>query len=96
VNRQVDRLSRLALAAVMMAALGLAACGRKGPLEPPPAAGLTNPQPTAARPSLGEENDSLTASQPGERAPARPQSSAPASASPPAKKSFFLDFLIGK
>jgi predicted small lipoprotein YifL len=94
VNRQVDRLSRLTLAAVMMAALGLAACGRKGPLEPPPAAGLANPQPTAARPSLGEDNDA--ASPPGEPAPARPQASAPSSASPPPKKSFFLDFLIAK
>ena len=93
-NTQVDRLSRLALAAVMMAALGLAACGRKGPLEPPPAAALADPQPTAARPSLGEDNDAAAPS--GEPAPRRAQASAPPAASPPPKKSFFLDFLLAK
>jgi predicted small lipoprotein YifL len=37
----IDRLpARLALAAALSAALGLAACGRKGPLDLPPEAAL--------------------------------------------------------
>src|SRR5262245_55572848 len=56
VKKSVDRWSRLALVATLMAALGLAGCGRKGGLDPPPSAGLTTPQPYAPRPSLGEEN----------------------------------------
>ena len=80
----------------MMAALGLAACGRKGPLDPPPAAGLTTPQSYTSRPSIGEESDNLRPTD--EHAPARPQAAAPASAttSPPPKKDFFLDFLLAK
>ena len=31
--------TRLAVAAALVAALGLAGCGRKGPLDPPPMAG---------------------------------------------------------
>ena len=34
-------LLRVALTGVFIASLGLAACGRKGPLDPPPAASLT-------------------------------------------------------
>jgi predicted small lipoprotein YifL len=33
---------RIALAGVLIAALGLSACGRKGPLEAPPGAAVTN------------------------------------------------------
>ncbi len=96
VNRSLDRWSRLALVAAMMAALGLAACGRKGPLDPPPTAGLTTPQSYTSRPSLGEENNGLAPA--GDRAPARPPGAAPASvtAPPPPKKDFFLDFLLAK
>ena len=36
------RYLRLALIGALAAALGLAACGRKGPLDPPPSAALTN------------------------------------------------------
>jgi predicted small lipoprotein YifL len=32
---------RAALAAVLISAIGLSACGRKGPLEPPPKADVT-------------------------------------------------------
>ncbi|HEY0223094.1 MAG TPA: lipoprotein [Pseudolabrys sp.] len=35
---------RLALAAVLAASLGLAACGRKGPLDPPPGGSLAGDQ----------------------------------------------------
>jgi len=39
---------RLALIGVLAAALGLTACGRKGPLDPPPGASLEGePQPNA-------------------------------------------------
>jgi predicted small lipoprotein YifL len=37
--------SRLALIGVLAAALGLAACGRKGPLDLPPAASAAGEQP---------------------------------------------------
>jgi predicted small lipoprotein YifL len=37
-------LARLALVAALAAALGLTACGRKGPLDPPPAASVTGEQ----------------------------------------------------
>jgi len=90
VNISLDRWSRLALVAAMMAALGLGACGRKGPLDAP-SAGLTTPEPSVARPSLGAEGDGLAS--PGERPRAAPVS---ATASPPPKKDFFLDFLLAK
>lgn len=32
------RFARIALATVLVAALGVSACGRKGPLDPPPGA----------------------------------------------------------
>ena len=81
------------MAAAMMATLGLAACGRKGGLDPPPSAGLTTPQSTTSRPSLGEEN--YGPQPPGDRtrtAAAVP----PPAAEPPQKKTFFLDFLLAK
>ena len=80
----------------MTATLGLAACGRKGPLDPPPSAGLTTPQAYAPRPSLGDEANGLAPA--GDHAPERPAGAAPASATapPPAKKDFFLDFLLAK
>ncbi|MGB8428244.1 MAG: lipoprotein, partial [Pseudolabrys sp.] len=36
---------RLALISALAASLGLAACGRKGPLDAPPAASLAGEQP---------------------------------------------------
>ncbi|HEY7232106.1 MAG TPA: lipoprotein [Pseudolabrys sp.] len=36
---------RLALIGALAASLALAACGRKGPLDPPPSASLTGEQP---------------------------------------------------
>jgi predicted small lipoprotein YifL len=38
---------RLAVIGALAAALGLTACGRKGPLDPPPAASLAGDQSTA-------------------------------------------------
>jgi predicted small lipoprotein YifL len=43
--------SRLALTAALAVALGLGACGRKGPLDPPPGASLEG-EPQANMPSL--------------------------------------------
>jgi predicted small lipoprotein YifL len=41
--------SRLALIGALATSIGLAACGRKGPLDPPPGASLASePQPAAA------------------------------------------------
>jgi predicted small lipoprotein YifL len=42
---------RLALAAALAASLGLGACGRKGPLDPPPGASLEG-EPQANLPNL--------------------------------------------
>ena len=78
----------------MTAALALGACGRKGPLDPPPTASLPTPPAYTSRPSLGE--DSLVPSvgeRPRPQAQAAPQSAA---APPPPPKTFFLDFLIGR
>jgi predicted small lipoprotein YifL len=97
VNRSVDRWRRPALAAALLAALALGACGRKGPLDPPPT-GLTTPQTTyTQRPSLGEEGSGFGPSLAGDRPPARAQSAPPPPANgPPPQRSFFLDFLLGK
>ena len=43
----------LALIGAFVAALTLAGCGRKGPLDPPPAASVTGEQGKAAAPSGG-------------------------------------------
>jgi len=96
VKKSVERWSRVALAAAMMAALGLAACGRKGGLDPPPSAGLTTPQPYTSRPSLGEENYSQAPPPADERAGAANAAPAAATTAPPPPKTFFLDFLLAK
>jgi predicted small lipoprotein YifL len=100
VKQSVDRWSRLAWAATMTAALmtagfGLSACGRKGPLDPPPSAGIAPPPAYAPRPSLGEEN--YAPAPPPATSPARTAAAAPPAATePPPKKTFFLDFLLAK
>jgi predicted small lipoprotein YifL len=81
-------LSWIALAVALTGALSLAACGRKGPLDPPPSAALTQPPAPASRPGLGEEHYGTP---PG--APPPPAAVAPV---PVQQKTFFLDFLIGK
>jgi predicted small lipoprotein YifL len=45
-------LTRLALIGVALASLTLAGCGRKGPLDPPPAASVTG-EPQASAPAAG-------------------------------------------
>jgi predicted small lipoprotein YifL len=87
------RISRLAIAVTLVAALGLAACGRKGGLDAPPSSMPAAPQPQAnMQPSLGESGPvfggpAYAADHPS----SQPQA---AQAAPPAKKSFFLDWLI--
>ncbi len=83
------------MATLLVATLGLAACGRKGPLDPPPSAGLAPLQPYAARPSLGEEGYSPAPPPAGDRTRAAAAAPPPAT-EPPAKKTFFLDFLLAK
>jgi predicted small lipoprotein YifL len=95
VKQSVDRWSRLALVAAMAAALGLAACGRKGPLDPPPSAGLAPPPAYAPRPSLGEENYGPVPPPVGER-PRTAVAAPPPATAPPPPKAFFLDFLLAK
>jgi len=47
--RQSDRpILHLALIGVLAASIGLSACGRKGPLDPPPGASFTDEQATPA------------------------------------------------
>jgi predicted small lipoprotein YifL len=78
-----------ALAVAFAAALSLAACGRKGPLDPPPSAALpSTPQATsAAGPAQFFDPMTPTGGAQPARAPAAP-------ASQPAQKSFLLDPLI--
>jgi predicted small lipoprotein YifL len=47
---------RLALIGALVASLGLAACGRKGPLDPPPAAAATGETPPAQNQDQGMVN----------------------------------------
>jgi predicted small lipoprotein YifL len=49
-------LLRLAMAGALVAALGLAACGRKGPLDPPPAAAAAAPAGDSRAAPIGSES----------------------------------------
>lgn len=68
---------RLALIGALVAALGLAACGRKGPLDPPPVgsslaadkAGPIGSESTAAHPGVGPEGQPLAPAGPNRRIP---------------------------
>jgi predicted small lipoprotein YifL len=98
VDRPIDRWRGLALAAIILTALGLAACGRKGNLDPPPNAALpASPQSNAPRASLGEDTEAPVPAN-GERPSSRRQAAAasPPPTASPQNKSFFLDFLLGK
>ena len=72
------RFSRLALAGLLVAALGLSACGRKGPLDPPPGAQAQNAPGAPAAPPQEQLYDSAGN-------PLAPKGE---------KKPFFLDWLL--
>jgi len=80
--------ARLAAIGVLVAALGLSACGRKGPLDPPPSAaipGQSSLQPAPADPTLlgapplqpGVDRDGKAVAPP-----------------PSGRQPFFLDWLV--
>jgi len=82
-NRIGDRpFLRLALIGALVASLGLAACGRKGPLDPPPGGSLAGDQ--AVTPIGGQAKDGYN----GVNANGQPQ--APAGPN----KRIFLDDLL--
>ena len=76
-----------ALAAALALALGLAGCGRKGDLDPPPG-GLSEPSVYRAQPAPAPGPDGKVAA-----APTDPNAP-PAPPAPPAKKTFPLDWLL--
>ena len=85
------RLGRLALlAATAFAVASLAGCGRKGSLDLPPSAALTDPQQVPPGPSMGEQGDSPTHSL---VTPPPAQQAAPPPP-PGGRKWFPLDFLL--
>ncbi len=92
VNRSCIGFARLAAVAALATALALAACGRKGLLDPPPSASLATPQQVTPQPSLGEQPpESIVPGHEEQPQPARPQA-------PPARpvpnKRIFLDPLL--
>jgi predicted small lipoprotein YifL len=67
---------RVALIGALAASLGLTACGRKGPLDPPPAASLTGEQPVTTgeipednRPLIGPDGKPIAAGNVNKRIP---------------------------
>lgn len=89
------RIARLAVAAVLMGALGLAGCGRKGGLDAPPSSMPAAPQPQAnAQPPLSESSAVFGGPSFGGPSPAASSAQQTAQSAPPAKKAFFLDWLI--
>jgi predicted small lipoprotein YifL len=88
------RIARLAVAATLVTALGLAGCGRKGGLDAPPSSMPASPQPQAnMQPPLGEQAPIFGGPAFGSPAP-EPSPQQQAQAAPPVKKSFFLDWLL--
>ena len=77
---------RLATIAALIAALGLAACGRKGPLDPPPAA-LAGPPPGVSSQGPGQPTAV-------EAAPTSGGAQAPITGNTPSHRSFILDPLL--
>ena len=71
------RFFRIALIGVLGASLGLAACGRKGPLDPPPAASLAGGQPASvaedprdrSRPPVGPDGKLIAPGAPNKQIP---------------------------
>jgi predicted small lipoprotein YifL len=59
------RVVRIAVIGALVAALGLAGCGRKGPLDPPPGASSAAASPAAPppEPAIGPDGQPLPPSQ---------------------------------
>jgi predicted small lipoprotein YifL len=93
VKQSVNGWSRITVAAILIGAVGLAACGRKGPLDPPPSAALPQSQPASTQQSggLGQEQYGMPSNA---LFPAAPPP--PPAPTPPQQKTFPLDFLLGK
>ncbi|OQW56764.1 MAG: hypothetical protein A4S14_21115 [Proteobacteria bacterium SG_bin9] len=80
------------LAIIMLTAVALAGCGRKGPLELPPSASV-QPQSNTARSEVAPPPQSSVATQAG--ALFAPPGEEPAPAARPAgRRPFFLDFIL--
>ena len=80
-------LSRLALIGVAVAALTLAGCGRKGPLDPPPGASMAPAQTPVDNAAVPPTNEPLFSSQPRENALPQAKPVDP-------NKKFFLDSIL--
>jgi predicted small lipoprotein YifL len=81
------RLAHLAAVGALLGALALGACGRKGPLDLPPSASVTQPEPPP-----GDAPDPMFSgyARPPQPEPAKP----PVTAQPAEKKRFLLDWLL--
>jgi len=60
-SRDLRPFLRLALIGALAASFALAACGRKGPLDPPPAASYTGQQPAPSAQQSATMNSNVTA-----------------------------------
>jgi len=97
-SRSSRRLARIATIGALVAALGLAGCGRKAGLDPPPSAAIATPADANAMPAngvaaanngqtnIGQTNNAKAAFDPVTGMPVAPASVA--------RKTHFLDFLI--
>lgn len=89
------RFTHLAVIGVLAAAFALAGCGRKGPLDPPPAAEVSDAKPAKPRP--GSAGASLNPLQPSEQRAAAPAFDAegrPLANSRAPKKQLPMDWLL--
>lgn len=76
----------IAAGALLVAALGLAGCGSKAGLDPPPSAAIATPVNGVVKASNGQPN--------GAQADFDPVTGKPIAPTSVARKSHFLDFLI--
>jgi predicted small lipoprotein YifL len=66
------QLARIAVIGALVAALGLAGCGRKGGLDPPPAGAAAGPDPAVVNdrePALGPDGQTVAPAGPKRRTP---------------------------
>ena len=86
--RRLDRFGRWTVAVALVAALGLAGCGRKGALDAPPSAAVSGANMGAPQPAADPSEGFLT----GRRAEAPPPEAPPSAEA--SRKTFFLDWLL--